>query len=267
MERAGPWELVGRFESTVVQDTEPDRRTGQIWLDTSLAEPLLKVFEGADWAQVGQRKPPVNTGGTAPANPEDGDLWLDPTGTVPELKVWNGTIWVSTTPAPAPTTSGAVVGSIIMYPNYGAPPGYLICNGQTVDANLYPVLRGIVGANVPDLRDQFIRGASSSNDAQGKTKHQGTTRMPRSRFTTAGQSGGVPDIAVGNVGGFQNAVTNQGAINAMSSANNGWVGTYEARLPGNKVFWAPPAHTHTINGGDSETAPDHVRLCFCIKHD
>jgi len=48
------------------------------------------------------------------------------------------------------------VGSVIMYAGATAPAGYLECNGQSTSG--YADLATIVGANVPDLRGQFVRG-------------------------------------------------------------------------------------------------------------
>ena len=62
--------------------------------------------------------------------------------------------------------------------------GTMICDGRAVSRTVYPELYAVVGANVPDLRGQFIRGSNANNDSQGKTRHQDTTRMPRNRFTT-----------------------------------------------------------------------------------
>lgn len=40
-----------------------------------------------------------------------------------------------------------------------APKGWLLCNGQTINANKHRLLHKLVGANTPNLRDRFIVGA------------------------------------------------------------------------------------------------------------
>lgn len=44
---------------------------------------------------------------------------------------------------------------------------WLECNGQTISEALYPVLRSIIGPNVPDLRGLFLRGLGGNSDALG----------------------------------------------------------------------------------------------------
>ena len=241
-------------QANLTADTPPDGTVG-FAIDTG----DFAVRANGVWATLSNQG--VTVGNTAPPNPVAGDSWLDTSGAAPNLKVWDGNRWFNNSGTTSP------VGTIIMYPNYSAPPGYLICDGRAVSQTTYPELYSVVGSNVPDLRGQFVRGSNQNGDSQGKTKHQDTTRMPRSRFTTAGAGGHVHDIAVGNTGGYQNAVTNYNAINGIVSVNNTWVGAYEVRMPGGRVFWSAPDHTHTVNGGDSETAPANVKLCFVIKHD
>lgn len=47
-------------------------------------------------------------------------------------------------------------GSIMAYGGTTAPSGWLLCNGQST--NGHQELAAVVGANVPDLRGEFIRG-------------------------------------------------------------------------------------------------------------
>jgi hypothetical protein len=49
---------------------------GEAWLDTSLARPILKVWDGAAWLPVGGSGGGCATGETAPTAPQPGDLWF-----------------------------------------------------------------------------------------------------------------------------------------------------------------------------------------------
>jgi hypothetical protein len=64
-------------------------------------------------------------------------------------------------------------GSVICYPASSIPAGWLLCSGGSYSATQYPSLFNAVrykyggqndSFNVPDLADQFIRGASASSD-------------------------------------------------------------------------------------------------------
>lgn len=59
--------------------------------------------------------------------------------------------------------SGALVGSITMWPTTSAPSGYLICDGSTYSSGTYPALFAILGTTtLPDFRDKFARGFDST---------------------------------------------------------------------------------------------------------
>jgi hypothetical protein len=60
---------------------------GESWLDTSGAEPVFKVWDGAQWvAAGGGGGATVTTDDVAPTAPSDGDLWWDSASTT--LFVW-----------------------------------------------------------------------------------------------------------------------------------------------------------------------------------
>jgi hypothetical protein len=52
------------------------------------------------------------------------------------------------------------VGSIVMWSEAALPSGWILCNGQSTAS--YPLLAGVVGANVPNLIDRFIVGAGNA---------------------------------------------------------------------------------------------------------
>ena len=159
---------------------------------------------------------------------------------------------------------GVPVGTIIDFAGNTVPDGWLKCDGSAFDPNFYPELKAVLGQdNVPDLMGQFTRGGST---ASPYTKHQDTTRMPRNAFLTDGGGGHDHDVKVGNMGTIGMQLPSKTNIHAITSANNTWVGTSEARLPGDKVIWDVPNHVHIIRGGDTETAPPkHVVVLKLIK--
>ena len=49
----------------------------------------------------------------------------------------------------------------LAYPKSTPPTGYLVLMGQTISQATYPILYGLYGATLPDLRGQFLRGLDS----------------------------------------------------------------------------------------------------------
>lgn len=67
-------------------------------------------------------------------------------------------------------TGGVPVGTIVAWPVATNPSdwdNWLECNGQTIDPAVYPALRSLIGANVPDLRGLFLRGHGGNSAALG----------------------------------------------------------------------------------------------------
>jgi microcystin-dependent protein len=62
----------------------------------------------------------------------------------------------------APGESGALIGSPIPWLIAAIPSGYLEFNGQAITQGAQPVLFGLFGANLPDLRDRFLMGAGAT---------------------------------------------------------------------------------------------------------
>ena len=213
----------------------------------------FSVRTGGVWAGLSNQG--VTVGTAAPPTPVAGNSWLDTSGAKPALKIWDGNSWFNNSSTAAP------VGSIIMFPNYSAPPGYMLCDGRAVSQSAYPLLHAIVGNNVPNLTDQFIRGARNNSDAQGKVRHQDTTRMPR-----------VPFYAESNGSHKHSGIYDYGATGG-SSGGDAMTGTPVANFAHgwrgqvNDLLHADGAHVHNIRGGDPESAPVHVRLAYVIKHD
>lgn len=120
-------------------------------------------------------------------------------------------------------------GIIMLWPTITPPAGWLECNGQSTTG--YAALAAVVGANVPDLRGEFVRGwdngkgtdpgrAIKSSQADELKSH---THTYNTKSSTAPQSG---------------------------SATQCWVGSATA--------------TTSATGG-SETRPRNIALMYIIK--
>ena len=74
--------------------------------------------------------------------------------------------WVASS-IPIPQPDNVPIGTIIYFPSETAPAGWFICDGKSLDKNLYKDLYNIIlykfggvgnNFNLPDLRGEFIRG-------------------------------------------------------------------------------------------------------------
>ena len=139
-------------------------------------------------------------------------------------------------------TAVVPVGTVIMYYGATAPTGYLECNGQSTTG--YDDLEGLIGANVPDLRGEFIRGWDNGRGvdtgrALGSTQDdafQGHYHKSDG-YTNTGGGGSVPFAATG---GDTNGI-DRFAQTPVTDGTNGTPRT------------------------SSETRPRNVSLMYCIK--
>ncbi len=75
------------------------------------------------------------------------------------------------------------IGTIQMYGGAASPPGWLLCNGASVETNSYPALYAVISTNfgstnaawfnVPDMRGIFAKGAGTTTRAEGKNATNG----------------------------------------------------------------------------------------------
>jgi len=73
----------------------------------------------------------------------------------------------------AKNSGGNPVGTIIAWPVAQNPEdmeNWLECNGQAVNQATFPELYSIIGAHVPDLRGQFLRGLGGNSGSLGAVR-------------------------------------------------------------------------------------------------
>ena len=174
----------------------------------------------------------------------------------------------------AKTSGGAGVptGTVIWYAGNTAPTGYLKCNGdaiangsgttQSITAD-FSALYAIVGANLPDLRGEFIRGWDDgkgtdsgrtirSTQAEDYKQHTHTPTIS----TTTSLSGSMTNISEnwmgdGSASGFITKTT--GTTGTHTPEHTDHSDTAGASIDAN--------HTHTVtigNSGGDETRPTNV---------
>lgn len=140
-----------------------------------------------------------------------------------------------------------------------APAGYLFCDGSAISRTTYSRLFAAIGTtfgagdgsttfNIPDLRDEFIRGANPGSRAVGLAENDAFRSHNHSGSTSVEGAHSHSDIgrALGDADG--------------SPGGQGYSGTHQTGVAG--------AHSHsfTTNAtGGSETRPRNVALLPIIK--
>ena len=166
-------------------------------------------------------------------------------------------------------SAGVPIGTIVAYGGNSAPPGWLLCDGQSTAS--YTTLRSVVGNNVPDLRNRFVIGAGSSYslDATGgaSSKTLGTNNLP-AHTHTAGTYDAVSNGAHTHTYVDQYVVINNGY--RPWPANNNDCAARNANTGGNG------AHTHAITGNSGTQGgtmgqsfsllPPYWALTYIIKY-
>lgn len=177
-------------------------------------------------------------------------------------------------------------GAIITFGGSTAPAGYLECNGQTTSG--YAALAAVVGATVPDLRGEFVRGWDNgkgtdsgrsilSAQAENYKAHNHSSTAV-SNHTHTINSAGNHTHTINGVGNHQHGgAPSANSSNFTSGINSGGGGgntsnagahshTMNAAGTHNHSMGGAGSHNHTIgNSGGSETRPRNIALMYIIK--
>lgn len=165
---------------------------------------------------------------------------------------------VSTTP----------IGSVTAYVGAAAPDKWLICDGSTFDAEVYPELNTLLGGNtLPDLRGEFIRGLdnnrgvdagrtllSKQSDDNKKHDHTRGTMEIEGAFTL-GQDRYGGSITKSPSGAFY--------VGASGSAR--YIETIDGKTAYRNYFKASRAWTGKTSSNGSEARPRNVAMNYIVK--
>jgi hypothetical protein len=141
-----------------------------------------------------------------------------------------------------------LVGMIVAWGSGTAPAGWLECNGQSTAA--YPTLANIVGAVVPDLRGEFIRGWDHGRGAD-----------PGRSFGSSQDSQNLSHIHSVTDPGHQHGGGYTGSnSNGIRGGSSGDVNQ--------RTLTDPSVTGITIDpSGGNESRPRNISLMYIIKHD
>lgn len=182
-------------------------------------------------------------------------------------------------------------GAITAFGGSTAPTGYLECNGQTTSG--YAALAAVVGANVPDLRGEFIRGWNNgrgvdpgrsilSAQTEDYLRHNHSSTSV-SNHTHSINNAGNHNHSMGSAGNHRHSYTYRRergdgdtdggtdiADDGTQTGNTGYAGNHSHSINSNgshnHSMANAGAHNHTIgNSGGAETRPRNVALMYIIK--
>ena len=158
-------------------------------------------------------------------------------------------------------TFSELVGMVAPFPSEVVKQGWLACEGQAVSRSQYQALYNYLGTaygngdgsttfNLPDYRNEFLRGASNTRSVGNKESDELKSHKHTGSTSTNGEHshGGVPQ---------RRSDTDRGANSSTFS-----VDTTSSTYPAG-------AHSHTFTTdatGSSETRPRNVAVKWCIKY-
>lgn len=201
--------------------------------------------------------------------------------------------------------TGMPIGAVFPFSGSVVPAGYLLCDGQAVSRTVYADLFATIGTiygsgdgattfNVPDMRDQFVRGKSDSRQI-GSTQasafgahihpvsdpgHAHTQLAHDHTLTTSAHGHGITDpghnhaVNAGSVEGgsnwtLQSSVGISGPVSTSSNvtgisvqAAGGLSGTTDSKQPSIIANTTGVAVGAT---GEAETRPQNIAMNYLIK--
>jgi microcystin-dependent protein len=179
------------------------------------------------------------------------------------------------------------VGTIAMYGGASAPTGWLLCNGDAIDAG-YTGLRAIVGTTTPDLKGRFAIGDNSTLTllGTGGSTTIGTNNLPSHQHSFSATTGGMSANAtlshtVTDPGHAHtiNGVQTLSGLDYLMDALNGGAGGGAYTEPtasattGVGVNPHDVSHTHSVSGNTGNTGgaeayfQPYLVVNYIIKHD
>jgi len=167
--------------------------------------------------------------------------------------------------------NGVPTGAIMPFIGSVAPIGWLLCDGTAIPSgSFYYNLRNLAGANTPDLRAMFLRGAGTGNGKVGPAVKEVVQDDVKSHLhavalTTSNDGAHYhslnrrsnPDS--GAYDGGDSKVTEESAV----TTNRSIIGQFTTFTAG--------SHTHTVNGNTAvngsatETRPINYGVNYIIK--
>lgn len=191
--------------------------------------------------------------------------------TVASANLVNGTVALEDL-ATAVANRLVPVGTIAMYGGASAPTGWLLCNGDAIDAG-YTALKAIVGNNTPDFKGRFAIGDNSTLTllGTGGSTTIGTNNLPsHSHANTASASTSVSISDPGHAHTLDVSADSGSALGTLylgdsSGVNSGLVNNASTGISASASTSVTMSNANT-GGGEAYLQP-HLVVNYIIKHD
>ncbi|MGI9212401.1 MAG: tail fiber protein [Methylococcaceae bacterium] len=143
-------------------------------------------------------------------------------------------------------------GTIMAYWSKTIPEGWLLCDGSKIpDGAVYDSLRKVVGANIPDLRGTFLRGAGQNSNTALQYSGDSTREISQVQLDTfKSHSHSFDDYTYSEIKGI--------------FGNGGRYGAHAGDDYDNSP--ASPWNHDTYTTGDGETRPKNISVNWIIKY-
>jgi len=177
---------------------------------------------------------------------------------------------------------GVPIGSVFCIAHTSVPSGYLECNGdalpngtgtvQNVTANFAP-LRNLVGANLPDLRGEFIRGFDNGRGVDsGRNMLQAQSDQNEAHTHSAGSLSTANHNMTGTITRISESFNNHGSAGGVFSKQTGFnAGSTPGSPDSNDCGQVTlnSNHTHSVSGttgsNGGESRPRNIAMMYIIK--
>jgi len=138
------------------------------------------------------------------------------------------------------------VGTIAMYGGASAPTGWLLCNGDAIDAG-YTALKAIVGNNTPDFKGRFALGDNSTLTLLGVGGSATISEGNLPSHAHANSATASTTVTINNGGGHgHTASSGDAGAHSHTISTEAGEGAHQHKIPTNQV--ASGTHGHTTNG-------------------
>jgi len=171
------------------------------------------------------------------------------------------------------------IGSVIWYAGNAAPTGYLKCNGDAIANGSgttqgittdFSALYAIVGANLPDLRGEFVRGWDDGKGTDGGRAIRSAQSDDNKAHTHTATT--TSTALTGSITGISESFSNNGSASGVFTKTSVTMrDNTPSSVDGSDTdgvsFDGSHSHTTSISStGGSEARPRNIALLACIKY-
>lgn len=178
------------------------------------------------------------------------------------------------------------VGAVLPFAGDAAPTGWLVCDGSSISRTDYVDLYAYIGTkygagngsttfNIPDMRDEFIRGASGTRPVGNQESDSFKSHDHTGSTSNSGEHthSGSTSSAGAHTHKYQRHLASRYGVGIDGEWGQNKYPEYDTSSAGNHTHKMnlndAGNHSHNVyinNRGGSETRPRNIALLYCIKY-